>query len=98
MRQCCCGTILQVVYGMWHTFSSVPEEKVCHIPYTTCKMVPQQHCRMITCRRCYTVPEEKVCHIPYTTCKMVAQQHCKMIPQRRCYTVPEEKVCYIPYT
>ena len=36
------------------------EQCVQQIPYTTCRMVRQQHCKMVTQRSCITIPEEKV--------------------------------------
>jgi hypothetical protein len=60
-------------------------------------MVTQQHCRMITCRRCYTVPEVKEVCIPYTTCRMVPEERCKVIPCTRCHWVSEQRTCQVPY-
>src|SRR5206468_6847010 len=54
---------------------TVTEEKVQCIPYTTCKMVRQDHCYMETCRKCTLVPEVKVSYTPYTTCKLVPETH-----------------------
>jgi hypothetical protein len=76
----------------------VPEEKVQRIPYTTCRMIQDQHCRMITCRRCTMVPEQKVMQVPYTTCKMVPEEHCETIKCRRCKMVSEEHCQQVPYT
>ena len=77
----------------------IPEEKVQCIPYTTCKMIPEEHCRMETrFRRCYMVPEVKVQCIPYTTCRMVTENHVRYVTQRRCHMICEEKVQCIPYT
>jgi hypothetical protein len=61
-------------------------------------MVRDDHCQMVTCRRCLFVPEEKCVRIPYTTCKMVREDHCQMVTCRRCLYVPEEKCVRIPYT
>jgi hypothetical protein len=75
----------------------VPEVKEVAIPYTTCHMVTQQHCRMITCRRSYLVPELKEVLIPYTTCHMVPEERCRVIPCTRCHLVPEQRTQLIPY-
>src|SRR5206468_3690064 len=76
----------------------VPQECVQRIPYTTCRMISEQHCKMVVCKRCLMVPEVCVRHIPYTTCRTVPEQHCKMVTCRRCVMVPEVCVQRIPYT
>ena len=78
---------------------TVPEEKVRQVPYTTCRMVPEQHVRYETRKQCYTVPEEKVCYRPVHDLPDGPRARTSATrPGRHCYTVCEEKVCHIPYT
>ena len=60
----------------------VPEQRVRYVPYTTCKMVPEERCETIRCRRCKLIYEQHCCQVPYVTCRYV----------------PEEKVCLVPQT
>jgi hypothetical protein len=71
---------------------------VAHIPYTTCRIVKQDHCKLVTCRRCVMVPEERVVQIPYTTCRIVSEEKSEVLRCRRCRLVPEERVCQVPHT
>ena len=71
-----------------HHTEEVPEQKVRYETYTTCQLVREEHCQMLTKRRCYLVPEQKVQYIPYTTCHLVREDHCNMVTQKRCHMVP----------
>jgi hypothetical protein len=66
----------------------VPEVKVCQIPYTTCRMVPEERCQVLKCWRCKYVPEERCCQVPYTTCRMVAEECVRMVPHTTCSLQP----------
>jgi hypothetical protein len=74
----------------------VPEEKVCKIPYTTCRMECEKRSCVQKCKKCTIVTEEKVCKIPYTTCRLVPKEICKMVPVTTCKMEPyceTYKVC-----
>jgi hypothetical protein len=51
------------------------------VPYTTCKLIPEEKCEVIKCRRCRLVTEQRTCQVPYLTCRLI----------------PEEKVCQVPH-
>src|SRR5207249_750458 len=76
----------------------VPEVHQKCIPYTTCKLVREEFCKMVTCRKCCMVPETHVKCIPYTTCKMIREEQCKMVTCRKCQMVPEVHTQCVPYT
>jgi hypothetical protein len=81
---------------------SIPEHKVCKVPYTTCRMVPEERCEVVRCCRCRLVPEERVCKVPYTTCRMVSEECVRQVPVTTCHMEPycvTYKVCRrIPVT
>jgi len=66
----------------------VPEEKVCYIPYTTCRMEKETCYKTEKCCKTNWVPEEKVCCIPYTTCRMVEEQRTRCVPKTTCKMEP----------
>ena len=74
------------------------EQHVRQCPYTTCRMVPEQHVRYET--RCVMeqVPQECVRHVPVTTCRMVCEQRQQVVRQCRVNYVCEERVRYVPQT
>ena len=68
----------------------VPEQKVRYIPYTTCRMVPEEQ----TSGEVPALPDGAggtTCQVPYTTCHMVAEEHCTMVPETTCAVEP---YCY----
>ena len=74
----------------------VPEQKVVQVPYTTCRMVPEERYQTITCQRCKLVPEERVCQVPYVTCHTETQECVRQIPHTECHLEPycvTYKVC-----
>ena len=46
-----------------------------YIPYTTCKLIPQDHLRVTDLRKTWSVPEVKSYRINWTTCQTIPQQH-----------------------
>ncbi|MCI0350634.1 MAG: hypothetical protein L0Z53_14515, partial [Acidobacteriales bacterium] len=74
----------------------VPEEKVCKVPYTVCRMTCEERQQVVRCKRCTIVREEKVCQVPYTVCRMAAKEVVRCVPVTTCkmeaYCV-NEKVC-----
>ena len=85
------------IVGLGHY---VPETKTCQIPYTTCRMVPEERCQTIRCRRCRYVTEERTCQVQYTTCRMERQEHCCQVPTTTCtmeqYCVPVKVYRCVP--
>jgi hypothetical protein len=74
----------------------VSEEKVCKIPYTTCRMVCEERTCVQKCQKCTMVTEDKVCKIPYTVCKTVAKEVVRQVPVTTCRMEPyceTYKVC-----
>lgn len=66
----------------------VPEEKVQYIPYTTCRMVPEERCQTVKCHRIREIQEQRTCQVPYTTCRMVQEEHCSQVPVTTCHLEP----------
>jgi len=58
------------------------------VPYTTCKMVPEERCEVIKCQRCKLVPEEHCREVPYVTCRMVPEERCCQVPSTTCTWEP----------
>ena len=58
--------------------------KACQVPYTTCRMVKEQHVRYETRRHCYTVCETHAARSPTQTCRMVKEEHVRY--ETRCVT------------
>ena len=54
-------------------------------------MVPQQHCKMVTCQKCDYVPEVRTRQVPYTVCRMVTQAALPDVTCQQNYCVPEVK-------
>ena len=71
-----------------HTVTRSTGATACGVPhclyhcYTTCRLVPEICCKMVTRRHCYTVPEVKTCNIPYTTCRWEKEQHVRYVVRR----------------
>jgi len=59
--------------------------------------VRQDHCKMVTYRRCFFVPEERCVRVPYTVCKLVPEEKCQVLRYRRCRLIQEERCCLVPY-
>jgi hypothetical protein len=74
----------------------VPEQRTCKIPYTVCKMVPEERCEVVKCRRCHYVTEERCCKVPYTVCRLVTHECVRHVPCTTCTLEPycvTYKVC-----
>jgi hypothetical protein len=83
-----------------HRCYLVPETHVCRVPYTVCKMIPEERCEVIHCRRCKMVPEEHTCMVPYVTCKVLTEERVCQVPQTFCtmqpYTVTYKTCRLVP--
>ena len=66
----------------------VPEEQVVQIPYTTCRMVPEERSEVVRCRRVHYVPEERSYQVPYVTCRLVPEERVQMVPHTTCTMQP----------
>jgi hypothetical protein len=77
-------------------YYSIPEVKVQQVPYTVCKLVPEERTEVIRCRRCKLVPEQHSCQIPYMTCRLVPEEKVTVVPNTVCTLQPycvNYKVC-----
>ena len=78
----------------------MPEERVHLLPYTTCRMVSQEHIKVVRRQRVRYVTEERVQQIPFTTCRMVPEEQVRMVPRTVCTMEPysvTQRVCrYVP--
>ena len=70
----------------------VRETCVKKVPYTVCKMVPEQRVKTCTYQVCHMVKEVCEKRIPYTVCKMVPEQRVKTCTYQVCKMVPEQRV------
>ena len=69
----------------------VRETCVKKVPYTVCRMVPEQRVKTCTYRVCKMVREQRVKQVPYTVCKPVCYektiQCVQYVPRKVAYTV-----------
>jgi hypothetical protein len=68
------------------------------VPYTVCRMVPEQRVKTCTYTVCKMVPEQRVKTCTYTVCKMVPEQRTKTCTYKVCTMVPEQRVKTCTYT
>ena len=68
----------------------VRETCVKKVPYTVCRMVPEQRVKTCTYQVCHMVKELCEKRIPYTVCQMVPEQHVKTCTYQVCHMVQEQ--------
>jgi len=78
----------------------VPECVPVQVPYTVCKMIPEERVHVENVTTCKTVVEYHTRCVPYVTCKMITQEVCQQVPQVVCdyepYTVTVKRCRVIP--
>jgi hypothetical protein len=70
------------------------EREVCKktVPYTVCRMVPEQRVKTCTYKVCHMVPEQRVKTCTYKVCHMVKEDCVKTCTYKVCRMVPEQRV------